>query len=75
MTKKIEAAVLELVRKHFNKEVALDLRFVQDLGADSIDGIELLIAAENHFGILLPESEAATLFTPRDAISLIASKL
>lgn len=50
-------------------------RFVEDLGMDSLDTMELLMSAEEEFGINIPDEEAAKLLTVGGAIEYIQSKL
>ena len=46
-------------------------RFVEDLGANSIDTLELAMAIEEEFGCAIPNDVAAEIMTVRDAIALI----
>lgn len=50
-------------------------RFVEDLGMDSLDTMELLMSAEEEFGINIPDEDAAKLLTVGGAIEYIQSKL
>ena len=55
-------------------EVALESKFVEDLGADSLDIVQMLIAMENEFGVSFDDDELTTVKTVADAINLINSK-
>lgn len=57
-------------------QVTLNARFVQDLGADSLDAVEMLMAVEQEFDIMIDDSEvpASTTATVLDAILLIERK-
>ncbi len=52
-------------------EVAMDSAFVDDLGADSLDIVELIMAFEEEFNIEIPDEIAEKLRTVRDAVELI----
>lgn len=55
-------------------EVTLDATFVDSLGADSLDTIELIMAFEEEFGIQIPDEDAQTITTVRSAIDYLAAK-
>ncbi len=48
--------------------------FVNDLGADSLDTVELVMALEEEFGIEIPDEEAEKILTVEDAIKYIEKK-
>ena len=48
--------------------------FIDDLGADSLDTVELVMAFEEKFGIEIPDDAAETIQTVKDAIDFIESK-
>jgi acyl carrier protein len=52
-------------------EVAADKSFVDDLGADSLDIVELVMAMEDEFGFEIPDEEAENIRTVGDAVSYI----
>ncbi len=56
-------------------QVTVDAKFVEDLGADSLDQVELIMALEDDFEMKIPEEEAETLVTVGDAVDYILSKL
>ncbi len=56
-------------------EVTEDASFVDDLGADSLDTVELVMALEEEFGIEIPDEDAEKIITVGDAIKYIESKL
>ena len=55
-------------------QVTDDAQFSQDLGADSLDQVELVMALEEEFGSDIPDEVAETLTTVGDAIKYIESK-
>lgn len=56
-------------------EVKPEASFVDDLGADSLDTVELVMALEEEFGIEIPDEEAEKIKTVGEAIEHIKSKL
>lgn len=52
-------------------EVTPEATFAQDLGADSLDTVELIMDFEKEFGITIPEEEAEKIATVGDAIAFI----
>ena len=53
------------------EEVTADASFVDDLGADSLDTVELVMAFEEEFGIEIPDEAAEKIVTVNDAIKFI----
>jgi len=49
-------------------------KFIEDLGADSLDNVELLMELEDQFGIEISDADAEKILTVKDAINFIASK-
>lgn len=49
--------------------------FTNDLGADSLDTVELLLEFEKVFGIKIPDEETSGIVTVKDAVSKVAEKL
>ena len=54
-------------------QVAPDAKFIEDLGADSLDQVELVMALEEEFGRQIPDEDAEKLTTVGDAIKYIES--
>jgi acyl carrier protein len=52
-------------------EVTTEASFVDDLGADSLDTVELVMALEEEFGIEIPDEDAEKISTVQDAITYI----
>ncbi len=52
-------------------EVTPEAKFIDDLGADSLDTVELVMALEEEFGIEIPDEEAEKIVTVKDAVSYI----
>ena len=55
-------------------EVKEDAKFVEDLGADSLDVVELVMALEEKFDIEIPDDEAEKIQTVKDVVDYIESK-
>ena len=72
-----EEQVKKIVVDHLGIEeskVTLDSKFIDDLGADSLDTVELVMAFEEKFGIEIPDDAAETILTVQNAIDYINSK-
>ena len=77
MTKDISQKVKKMVAEHLGVEeskVAEESNFIDDLGADSLDTVELVMAFEEEFGSEISDSEAEKILTVGDAIKFIESK-
>jgi len=76
-TAKIAATVKGIVVKQLavaEDQVTDDARFVEDLNADSLDLVELIMALEEEFSEDIPDEEAEKLKTVGDAIKYIEAK-
>ena len=51
-----------------------DAKFIDDLGADSLDTVELVMAFEEAFDVEIPDEKAETILTVGDAIAHLAAK-
>jgi acyl carrier protein len=70
----IEAKVKDIIINELGVEaekVTPEASFVEDLGADSLDTVELVMAFEEEFGIEIPDEDAEKLQTVGDAINYI----
>ena len=77
MTKDISGKVKKMVADHLGVEevkVTEEANFIDDLGADSLDTVELVMAFEEEFGSEISDSEAEKILTVGDAIKFIESK-
>ena len=66
--------IVKIIREHLDVEaerVTPDARLIEDLGADSLGLIELVMAAEEEFGIEVPDADAERILTVRDAIDYV----
>jgi acyl carrier protein len=55
-------------------QVTPDAKFVEDLGADSLDTVELVMALEEEFDVEVPDEEAEKLQAVKDVVAFITSK-
>ncbi len=55
-------------------QVTPEAKFIEDLGADSLDQVELVMALEEEFGSDIPDEEAEKMVTVGDAIKYIESR-
>ena len=76
MTKDVGATVKKIVADHLGvdeQKVTEEASFIDDLGADSLDTVELVMAFEEEFGSEISDSEAEKILTVGDAIKFIES--
>ena len=77
MTKDISGKIKKMVADHLGIEeskVTDEANFIDDLGADSLDTVELVMAFEEEFGSEISDSEAEKILTVGDAIKFIESR-
>ena len=55
------------------EKVTIDSSFIDDLGADSLDTVELVMALEEEFGLEIPDEEAEKIVSVGDAVKYIES--
>jgi acyl carrier protein len=70
----IAERVKKIVVEHLGVEAAQvkeDAKFIDDLGADSLDTVELVMAFEEAFGIEIPDEDAEKIATVKDAVEYI----
>ena len=72
MDKKILALIAEKLNKKV-EDIKMEARLVEDLGADSLDVVELVMAFEDEFGIALPDEDVAKLKTIKDIVDYISN--
>ena len=72
--KSIEQKVKEIIVEQLGvnaDQVTPDAKFIEDLGADSLDTVELVMALEEEFGMEIPDEEAEKITTLREAIAYV----
>lgn len=73
----ISEKVVEMLASQLNLEKARlvpNARLIEDLGADSLDMVEMLMLVEEEFGISIPDEDAVNLKTVEDIIKYIEAK-
>lgn len=70
---KVKAIVVEQLGVS-EDQVVPEAKFIEDLGADSLDQVELVMALEEEFGADIPDEDAEKLTTVGDAIKYIEEK-
>ena len=71
-----EDRVKEIIAKELEvepKQLTPEAKFIEDLGADSLDIVELVMALEEEFGLDIPDEEADKLKTVGDAMNYLKS--
>lgn len=77
-TSEIEARVKKIVVEQLGvkeDEVTVDASFVDDLGADSLDTVELVMALEEEFETEIPDEDAEKILTIKDAVTYITARM
>lgn len=74
IVKKVKAIIVDKLGVE-ESEVTESANFTNDLGADSLDTVELLMEFERVFGIKIPDEETSTITTVKDAIDKVKEKL
>lgn len=75
--KSIEERVTDIIVDQLGvnaEQVTPEAKFVEDLGADSLDTVELVMAFEEEFGIEVPDEEAEKLQSVGDVLSYVNSQ-
>jgi acyl carrier protein len=73
----VEDKLKEIISKQLgvsSSEIVPDASFVEDLGADSLDTVELVMAFEEAFGIEIPDEDAEKIVKVKDAVEYINKK-
>jgi acyl carrier protein len=76
MSQSIEDKVREIITERLSvtpEKVTAEAKFMEDLGADSLDTVELVMAFEEEFGIDVPDEDSEKLQTVGDVVSYITA--
>ncbi|MGN0836075.1 MAG: acyl carrier protein [Akkermansia sp.] len=76
MSDNIESQVKEIIAAQLSVEpekVTSEAKFIEDLGADSLDTVELVMAFEDKFSIEVPDEDAEKLKSVKDVVDYINS--
>ena len=74
MAKSVDEKVKEIIVEQLGVEeddVTPTAKFIEDLGADSLDTVELVMAFEEEFGCEIPDDAAETILTVGDAVKFL----
>ena len=77
MASDVEAKVREIISEQLGvaaDEVTSEASFIEDLGADSLDIVELVMAFEEAFELEIPDEDAEKITTVKDAVDYIEGK-
>ncbi|CAH2095862.1 unnamed protein product [Euphydryas editha] len=66
--------VLQLYDKINPEKLSLESHFINDLGLDSLDHVEIIMAMEDEFGFEIPDADAERLLKPKDIVQYVADK-
>jgi len=72
----MEEKVIEIISEELEKdssEISLDSDIINDLGADSLDVVELMMALEDAFEVEVSDEKAQTMKTVKDVVDLLES--
>ena len=71
---KVKEIIVDKLGVEDNK-ITIEAKFIDDLGADSLDTVELIMQFEEEFGIEIPDEEAENLLSVAQAVDFISNKL
>ncbi len=74
----VEEKVIDIIAQKLNlskDQIKPEASFVEDLGADSLDLVELVMAMEEAFGMEVPDEDAEKLRTVKDVIEYVKAKV
>lgn len=76
--KKIEKVIKRIIAEQLGmdvEEIRNDLSYVDDLGADSLDIVELIMSLEEEFEVEVPDEDAEKLLTVQDTLDYVQQKI
>jgi acyl carrier protein len=74
----VEAKVIDIVCEHLavgKDKVSRETRFIEDIGADSLDIVELVMELEEEFDIQIPDDQAEKIKTVGEAVDFIEARI
>lgn len=74
----IEEKIVKIIAEQLGvdeEDATPEAKFVDDLGADSLDTVELVMAFEEEFGIEIPDEDAEKILTVQNAVDYIKEKV
>ena len=73
----IQSRIISLTARQLGlgeDEISLDSNFMDDLGADSLDTVELVMNIEEEFGIEIPDNEVAEMHTVKSVLNYVTMR-
>jgi acyl carrier protein len=70
MLEKVKAVIVDQLGVD-EDQITIDSSFIDDLGADSLDTVELIMAFEEEFGVEIPDEDAEKIKTVKDVVTYI----
>ena len=77
MSEEVVSRIKKVITNHLGvkeDKVTENAKFIEDLGADSLDQVELVMAFEEEFKCEIPDEAAEKIITVKDAINLVKAK-
>ena len=77
MSEEVAVRIKKVITNHLGvkeDKVTENAKFIEDLGADSLDQVELVMAFEEEFKCEIPDEAAEKIITVKDAIDLVKAK-
>ena len=77
MSEEVVSRIKKVITNHLGvkeDKVTENAKFIEDLGADSLDQVELVMAFEEEFKCEIPDESAEKIITVKDAIDLVKAK-
>lgn len=71
MFPEVQAILAKQLRKADPSIISMDSRIMKDLGADSLDILQLLMKLEDQYGIFIPDEQLATFVTVGDVVNYL----
>lgn len=72
MLEKVKAVIVDQLGVD-EDQITMESSFIDDLGADSLDTVELIMAFEEEFGVEIPDEDAEKIKTVKDVVTYIES--
>ena len=72
---KVKEIIVDKLGVEDDGKITMDAKFIDELGADSLDTVELIMQFEEEFGIEIPDEDAEGLISVGEAVDYISQKL
>ncbi len=74
----VAAKIVEIIADRMEKpaeDIQVEMSFVNDLGADSLETVEIIMRIEDEFGLEIPEADSENIETIADAVKYVEAKM